>query len=177
MTGSPLSKAEIMHLLTQLNDDLARRNVKGELYLVGGAVMCLVHEARQSTRYVDSFFRPARELREAAGCVALETGAPENWLNDAVKGFLSDRGDFNRFLQLSHLTVFAADTAYLLAMKCLSARIGDEFHDLDDIRFLLRALNITSRDEALRVLAKYYPLERYPQKTLYVLEELLPGPA
>src|SRR5690606_15896620 len=100
-----------------------------------------------------------------------------NWLNDAVKGFLSDRGDFNRFLQLSHLTAFAADTAYLLAMKCLSARIGDVFHDYADIGWLLRALNIANRDEALRVLAKYYPLERYPQRTLYMLEELLPGPA
>ena len=33
----------------------------------------------------------------------------------------------------------ATDDACLLAMKCLSARIGEESHDIDDIRFLLRA--------------------------------------
>lgn len=175
MTAGPLSKTEILHLLERLNDELRRADVRGELYLVGGAVMCLVHEARQSTKDVDGFFRPAAELRAAAARVALETGVPETWLNDAVKGFLSDRGDFSRFLQLSHLTVFAADPGYLLAMKCLSARIGEEFHDIDDIRFLLRALNIASADEALTVLGKYYPLEKFPQKTLYLLEELLPA--
>lgn len=174
MTAAPLSKSDITRLLTRLNEELRKTDVRGELYLVGGAVMCLVHEARESTKDVDGFFRPAAELRAAATRVALETGAPEAWLNDAVKGFLSERGDFSRYLKLSHLTVFAADTAYLLAMKCLSARIGEEFHDIDDIRFLLRSLNIASMDEALIVIERYYPLEKFPQKTMYLLEELLP---
>jgi hypothetical protein len=63
---------------------------------------------------------------------------------------------------------------YLLAMKCLAMRIGAEFHDEEDVRFLLRLLNIRSYDQALAVITKYYPLERFPQKTLYALEELLP---
>jgi hypothetical protein len=33
-----------------------------------------------------------------------------------------------------------AQPAYLLAMKCLSFRIGAEFHDEDDVRYLLYAL-------------------------------------
>jgi hypothetical protein len=173
MIGTPLSKSDITHLLTRLNEDLRRTNVRGELYLVGGAVMCLVHEARDATKDVDAFFRPAAELRAAAARVALETGVPEGWLNDAVKGFFSERGDFSEYLQLSHLTVFAADPAYLLAMKCLSARIGEEFHDVDDIRFLLRSLNIASMDGALTVMEKYYPLDRFPQKSMYLLEGLL----
>jgi hypothetical protein len=71
------------------------------------------------------------------------------------------------------LTVYAADPAYLLAMKCLSARIGEEFHDVDDIRYLLRYLNLTNAEQAKAVIGNYYPLERFPQKTLYLLEELL----
>jgi len=52
-------------------------------------------------------------------------------------------------------------------------RIGAEFHDEDDVRFLRRLLDVRSYDQALAIIAKYYPLERFPQKTLYALEELL----
>jgi hypothetical protein len=143
------------------------------VHLVGGAVLCLVHEARAATRDVDAYFRPARELRAAAARVALDEGVPENWLNDAVKGFFSEHGTFNVYEQLSHLTIYAADAAYLLAMKCLSARIGEEFHDVDDIRYLLRYLNISTPAEAEAVIEPYYPIERFPQKTRYLLEDLL----
>ena len=97
----------------------------------------------------------------------------KNWLNDAVKGFFSERGTFNVYEQLSHLTIHVADPSYLLAMKCLSARIGEEFHDIDDIRYLLRYLNVTTAAEAKEIIERYYPIERFPQKTLYLLEDLL----
>ncbi|MDP7357863.1 MAG: hypothetical protein QF828_05485 [Pseudomonadales bacterium] len=58
-------------------------------------------------------------------------------------------------------------------MKCLSMRLGEEFHDEEDVRFLIRYLNLTSYDDALTVVGRYYPLDRFPQKTLYVLEEIL----
>ena len=69
-----------------------------------------------------------------------------------------------------------AQPGYLLAMKCLAMRIGAEFHDEDDVRYLLRHLDIRRYDHALAVIEKYYPLEQFPQKTLYALAELLPGP-
>lgn len=62
---------------------------------------------------------------------------------------------------------------YLLAMKCLAMRIGAEFHDEEDVRFLLRLLDVRSYDRALEIITKYYPLERFPQKALYALDELL----
>jgi hypothetical protein len=52
-------------------------------------------------------------------------------------------------------------------------RIGQEFHDEEDIRYLLRYLNISSYDAALKIITRFYPLDRFPQKTLYALEELL----
>src|SRR5688572_32616472 len=52
------------------------------------------------------------------------------WLNDAVKGYLSPRGDFDPYLELPHLRVFTARPKYLLAMKSASMRLGAEFHDL-----------------------------------------------
>jgi hypothetical protein len=170
-----LSAADLRRLFELLNEELARANTEGELYLVGGAVMCLAYAVRPSTQDVDAFFKPAREVRAAAARVAIRAGLEADWLNDAVKGFLSERGDFRAWLELSHLRVLVAQPQYLLAMKCLAFRLGAEFHDEDDIRYLLRHLGIASYERALEVLTRYYPLERFPQKTLYALGELLPN--
>lgn len=49
----------------------------------------------------------------------------------------------------------------------------------DDIRSLFELLNgigIVDYQAALATITRYYPLERFPQKTLYVLEDLLVTP-
>ncbi len=174
---SDLSRQDIERLLRLLNEELRSAAVDGEIYLVGGAIMCLVFGARESTKDVDAYFEPTKKIREAAARVAVECGVNENWLSDAVKGYLSPRGSFTKHLELSHLKVFCADAKYLLAMKCLAMRIGEEFQDLDDIRYLLRHIGLQNYVDALEVIAKYYPLDRFPQKTLSALEELLERPA
>ena len=172
-----LSSYDIRRLFGLLNAALRRDGVEGELFLVGGAVMCLAYSARPSTQDVDALFRPVRQVREAAARVAIEAGLPPDWLNDGVKGFMSERGGFAPFLDLDHLRVMVAQPEYLLAMKCLSLRIGAEFHDEDDVRYLLRHLDIQSYEDAVVAISRYYPLERFPQKTLYALAELLPSRA
>lgn len=168
-----LTEADILKLFNQLNKELEKKDIQGELYLVGGAVMCLVFKARPSTKDVDATFKPVKQMREAASQVATYLGLSEDWLNDAVKGYLSQQSNFSNYLELSHLKVYVALPEYLLAMKCLAMRIGEEFHDMEDVRFLLRYLNITNYPKALEVIKKYYPLKQFPQKTLYALEEML----
>ncbi len=169
-----LTQADLRKLFELLNEELGRSGTHGELFLVGGAVMCLAYATRPSTRDVDALFRPPAQVREAAARVAVRARVQEDWLNDAVKGFMSARGDFAPFLELDHLRVMLAQPGYLLAMKCLAMRIGAEFHDEDDIRFLLRLLEIRAYEKAVAVITKYYSLERFPQKTLYALADLLP---
>lgn len=168
-----LSKDDIRHLFELLDAELAASEVEGELHLVGGAVMCLALGARDATRDVDALFRPTRVVREAATRVARKAGVPETWLNDAVKGYLSPRGEFDRFLELPHLRVFVAHPRYLLAMKCAAMRLGEEFHDVDDVRYLLRHLGISTVDEALAVVRQYFDDQQLLPKTRLVLEELL----
>jgi hypothetical protein len=170
-----LTKADILRLFELLNDELVASDTHGEVYLVGGAVMCLALGERASTRDVDAWFQPAKLVREAAARVAARVAAPENWLNDAVKAFLSPRGEFNRFLELSHLQVFVAQPTYLLAMKCVAMRLGAEFHDLDDVRYLLRYLNLETAADAMEIVARYFDEAQMPPKTRLALEELLPA--
>jgi hypothetical protein len=169
-----LTQADLRRLFELLNKELGRSGTQGELFLVGGAVMCLAYATRPSTQDVDAFFRPPTQVREAAARVAIQAKMKADWLNDAVKGFMSPRGDFAAFLELDHLRIMMARPEYLLAMKCLAMRIGAEFHDEDDIRYLLRLLEVRNYEDAVAIITKYYPLERFPQKTLYALAELLP---
>lgn len=172
-----LAKADILRLLGLLNAELAAGEVHGEVYLVGGAVMCLALDARAATRDVDAFFKPTRLVREAAARVAARASVPDTWLNDAVKAFLSSRGEFDPYLELSHLQVFVAQPSYLLAMKCAALRLGEEFHDLDDVRYLLRYLNLATVEDAVAVVTKYFDAADLPPKTRLALEELLPQQA
>lgn len=168
-----LRKDEIRRLFVLLDAELGSRNVNGELYLVGGAVMCLALDARDATADVDALFQPARAVREAAARVAIAANVAETWLNDAVKGYLSPRGEFDDFLELPHLRVFTARPEYLLAMKCAALRLGEAFHDLDDVRFLLRYLNITTTDDAMAIVTRYFEERQLLPKTRLALEELL----
>jgi hypothetical protein len=171
-----LTKADILHLFDMLNKELMAGDTRAEVYLVGGAVMCLALDARAATRDVDAWFKPAAAVRQAAARVAAAANVPADWLNDAVKSWLSPHGTFDRYLERSHLQVFVAQPAYLLAMKCAAMRLGEEFHDLDDVRFLIRYLNITTAPAALAVVRQYFDEGQIPPKTRLALEELLPGP-
>lgn len=85
------------------------------------------------------------------------------------------QGEFNSFLELAHLKVFVPRPEYLLAMKCAAMRLGEEFHDLDDVRYLLRYLNVTKVEEALGIVTRYFDEGQLLPKTRLDLEELLPG--
>lgn len=172
-----LTSDEIRRLLELLAAELAEEDAKGEVYLVGGAVMCLVLDARHATRDVDALFKPTKLIREAAARVAARAGVRDHWLNDAVKAFLSPRGDFDPYLELPHLRVFVARPEYLLAMKCAAMRLGEEFQDLDDVRYLLRYLNVATVEAALEIITRYFDEDQLLPKTRLALEELLGRPS
>ncbi|MFV2007673.1 MAG: hypothetical protein ACC667_09510 [Longimicrobiales bacterium] len=174
MTGSArLTREHIHELFDRLNEELAEVGTIGELYLVGGAVMYLALNAGESTVGVDTLFEPTQTLRESAAHVGAAAGVGDKWLNAAVEGVLGAGGASDPFLDLPHLRVFVPHPEYLLAMKCAAMRLHADVHDLDDVRYLLRWLNITELDEALAIVTRYFDEEILPPKTRPVLEEML----
>lgn len=119
---------------------------------------------------------PAHELRRPAQAVAEREGLPADWINDAVKGFFSATGRFEVYAELSHLRIFVPHPEYLLAMKCMAMRLGEEFQGRNDVAVLLRSSGIRNMANAEAALAGYYPLDRYPARARHVLEELIGNP-
>ncbi|MFA6093683.1 MAG: hypothetical protein WCU88_09015 [Elusimicrobiota bacterium] len=161
----------IRRLFKALNEELRKADAKGEIGLCGGAVMCLVFEARKATKDVDGIFHPTREIRAAARTVAKKFSLPEDWLNDAAKGFFLREPPKDEVLELSNLRVWAPSADYMLAMKCVSARFDSQ--DGDDVRFLIQWLGIKKPAEVFSIIEKYYPHERIPARAQFFVEEIL----
>lgn len=137
--------------------------------------MCLGLDARESTHDIDAMFQPKADIRKLIQDVAEEHNLPSDWLNDGVKGFISPEGTFERFGEdlFKNLTVFMASPEYLLAMKCLSCRsFLDSPTEINDIKFLINYLNLTSVEMVENIILEYYPESRYQPKTHYMLMEL-----
>lgn len=164
-----MEKKQIRLYLNELNDELRLKNIKGELCLYGGAVLCLVYDARPSTKDIDAVFKPAREIREAAKHIAESHGLRENWLNDAVKGFVVKHTQ-KIFLNLPNLKVYIPEPDYLLAMKAIALRV--DAPDKDDIRFLIDLIGIKSPEEVFAILEKYYPRKQIKPATQFFIEEM-----
>lgn len=139
--------------------------------------MVLAFAARISTKDVDALFQPTTLIRDLAKRVGGDQSLPTDWLNDGVKGFVSTKHETTpgNLPQFPHLRLTMPVPEYLLAMKCMAARLGGstgESSDVADITFLLRHLNLKSAAAALEIVALYYPANRIPVKTQYLVEGL-----
>ena len=172
-----LTREQILAALRALSDQLGEKGVTGEICLFGGTVMVLAFTARLTTKDVDALFQPTQTIRELARRIAGEQHLPTDWLNDGVKGFISARHETTagNLPQFPHLRLTMPVPEYLLAMKCMAARIGgtaDEPSDVTDIVFLVRHLKLKSPKEVLDLVGQYYPANRIPVKTQYLVEGL-----
>ena len=175
--SSALTRETILAALGVLSDELGKQGVTGEICLFGGTVMVLAFTARLSTKDVDAIFRPAELIRDLARRIGELQGLPDNWLNDGVKGYVSARHETTaaNLPQFPNLRLTMPVAEYLLAMKCMAARIGgtaDEPSDVADIIFLVRHLKLKSAKEVLDLVGQYYPVNRIPVKTQYLVEGL-----
>ncbi len=171
MPEREFTKARILHALQALGEQLTREGVRAQIFIVGGAAMALAYSTRRVTKDIDAVFEPKQTVYAAATKVAEELGLPEDWLNDAVKGFMPGPDEAPRPVPaIEGVEVTTASPRYLLAMKLMAVRFGE---DDEDIEILLRECDIHSAEEALDVLKRVYPANEPPTKTRFFLEELL----
>jgi len=167
------SKEELERLLALLNEELEKEGITGEICIVGGAAMVLAFGNRRSTRDIDALLIHPSRIRSAVARIAQEHSLPEDWLNDGAKGFASQLPvESKDVLHFSNLRVITPPADYILAMKCVAARVGLDENDKEDAKFLIRHLGLCNRELVLETVAKYYQAQRIPAKTQYFIEEI-----
>lgn len=155
-----------------------------EIAVYGGSALLLTFHRQINTVDVDAVFEKDKGfVKKLAADMAADFGWDETWLNDGVKGWLSTRDSDPEVKALFKtypseeqpgLRVFVAKPEYLFAMKCRAMRIGgiDSSSDIDDIRLLAREIGVTSSEEALKLVEKFYPYNVLEPKTRFGLEEI-----
>jgi hypothetical protein len=172
MSSEPLlDRARLREAFDLLASKLARRGVVGEVHVFGGAAMVLVFDERAATRDVDALFEPDGPMLEAAREVSDELGLPRSWLNNQASSYVSGRaGRGTPVYDHPNLRVLTTPAEHLLAMKVRAARA---VRDAEDMRLLLRSLDVTTVDHAIEIVARYFPDEPLSSRSRQMLEDVL----
>lgn len=168
-----LTDRDITELLSQLNDKLMQNDKSASILLSGGATMALMFNRNRLTQDIDAVLLNGDKsgFRKIVAEVGLENELKEDWLNDAVKGYI----DFNWQKQFvptgfSNLTVYHIPADKLLAMKLTAGRTYSK--DKEDAINLMKYLDIKSIDEAIEILEDSVPNNLLTAKTRYFTMEV-----
>lgn len=177
-----LTRARIIQALNLLGELAEQEQVTLELCLYGGGAMMLAYSARETTKDVDVTAKPSDVARRLGQVVARRLDLDESWMNDEVRHFVSDQGTFAP-LEIQELESAAkrrlkitrASASYLLAMKCLAGRSGLPGYpgDLEDIRFLIQKMGLSTVEQIQEHLDRFYPHEVLTPKLREIIEGVL----
>ncbi len=164
-----LSADDILRAFAALDEELDRQQQRAEIVVAGGAALVLLFHARESTKDVDAYFlKPEPSLvRDAVEAVAAGLNLPDDWLNDAAKGYFVGVTTGEILYDSMALTVRAASTAQLLAMKLAAWR---DAVDRSDAMLLLSQMAGSAR-EVWSVVQPFVPLHQLG-KASYAFEDL-----
>jgi hypothetical protein len=163
---------------------------KLQIAVYGGSALMLASNFRFATEDVDIAEIGGQWpewLTSVVAALAREKGWSADWLNDAVTFHLSPRaelqrdhlpfGNFPRRTEAVGLSVFIPKPRYLLALKLKSLRISNfekGAADMADTANLLRVAGITEVEQAIAVLAEFFPRSAEDaDKQRFVLKRLL----
>lgn len=166
-----MSRDDMAIYLAEVNDRLAKADEQGEIVMIGGAVVSLVHGARESTKDMDAAFAPKELMREIIEDVAEKYEIESDWLNNAAESYMTPEMNYETFYEYSNLTIYNMDDESMLALKLSSARGEEDSHDLADSVYFMGELKIESVEQALDIVEKYIPQERLTPKVEYFTRE------
>lgn len=167
-----IDRETIIHLLDEIDRAATRRDVRVELFIVGGGAMALAYNATRVTGDLDAVFEPTSVVRAIAREVAEtfpELNLADDWLNDAVKGFLPGADENASVLfDRPNLAVTIASPRYLFVLKAMAAREVDE----GDLRALWPLCGFEDAAEALDVVEAAYPRIPIRPAVQYLIEAI-----
>ena len=182
-----ISKEILVKAFSLLDEIIDEKGVRCHICVYGGSAFLMINEMRRMTG--DVAYRilsisglderkdvALQEFRKAVVAVGEKLDLPKGWMNDAVKGFVSENEELveGSDFACGALSVSSPSFEYLLAMKCMSMRsMEDSPHDRNDIKTLLNALEITSVEQVFAIIEKFYPIRQIQAKTMFGVEEIV----
>jgi hypothetical protein len=183
-------REQLLKALDEIGQAAIDAKTRLDIAVFGGSALMLASNFRFSTEDVD-----IAELGQvwpdwllaAVERIARRNRWSEHWLNDGVTFHLSlianpvrdliAYGTFPRKNEKLGLTVFVPTARYMLALKLKALRMSDSdkgAKDLADAAHLLRVLDIKDIEDAIAVLAEYFPKSAaYADKQRFVLKRIL----
>jgi hypothetical protein len=160
--------------LAQIHDHLVILELDVEFYFIGGAVFRQVLPVR-----LDSA-RPSRLLSasgpagaDPVGDFATQRGWAPTRLTEAVRSVVGQGGSPGRFLELPNLKVFSPPPDYALTMRLATLGPDPSPKVLDDLRLLLRLLDVSTAEEAADITGRYLPLRHLPPRAIDTVRAIL----
>ena len=172
MTGHAFDEGRLRHAFDRIGRAALGAGAQMDIALYGGAALMLASNFRFATEDADiaEIGKPWPEwLRQEVADIASSEGWQPDWLNDAVQFHLSPLADqaadhlpFGSFPRDGEpgLRVFVPAAPYLLALKLKAMRINDPARgaqETSDIQNLLHVCGVAGIDEAIAILARYFP--------------------
>lgn len=184
-----MTREELEDALDRIGEAAVRAGAVLDIVVYGGSALVLASNFRYASEDVDvsPLPEPTPEwLREAVAKVAREKGWEADWFNDAVSVHLSQAADDKDFVSFGSyprgdidgskgLRVFVPSTEYMLALKLKAFRLGSagEKSDLRDILNLISILRLSTPEEAIEILGRYFPrTAEDPVKQRFLLRHL-----
>ena len=191
MTRS-FDRTRLLEAFDAVGTAAAENGVRLEMAVYGGAALMLAGNFRFSTEDVDIAEMPRPWppwLSEICQTVANRNGWSADWLNDAVTFHLSpvatrqadhlEFGTFPRGGGPVGLIILVPTPEYMLALKLKAMRLLDPVKggiEADDIYGLMKVLDIRTPDQAIAMLARYFPNSaKDSDRQRFLLKHLTPS--
>ena len=166
------SASEAWTRLAALDEACRVSELKVEFYFLGGAVLVQAFSARPRTAHIEAMLRPASAVLELQAALSKREGWPAGWAQEAVQEHLGKDTRASRYLELPNLAAFVPPLEYVLALSVARLRLGPDQGGAD-LRYVLRALNLTTAEEALEVTERYFTPRQLPEDARATLHTLL----
>jgi hypothetical protein len=148
-----MDKEELIQAIQDLDTEVSS---SCEILMVGGAAMILYFGAQRATRDVDAILLDGdnSQLQRGVKAVARRRGLPDDWMQDAVKGFAGILpADFHdRLVQLDlslqRIRLWVLGRPDQVAMKMAGLRE----QDLEDLEVLLPQMSEADKEVLIRII-------------------------
>ncbi len=192
MTATAFDRLALLAALDEIGTAAAAHGTRLELAIYGGSALMLASNFRFSTEDVDiaELGEWPSWLGETVAAIATRNGWTPDWLNEAVTFHLSPLADaaadhmvYGSFPRggAPGLVVSVPHADYMLALKLKAMRVTDPAKgrlEADDIFQLMRVVGIDTAEQAMQVLARYFPVSAQDTgRQRFLLKHLAPSEA